>query len=165
MTKQDLTILDSQNLPRFKNGMIVDGFNGHSVGDVFNSEYNAAIDPSKKEMRPTFNVAAYNFNFDSNNSTNVSLTGPVLNLTYTHKSFINQPLASKSLNVNPFNVVNFLGKVTMDPSSDIWVDTNKKPDVVVNLGGNRGAGHSQRFSVNGGRLGAQVQRVIGIARS
>ena len=139
MTKQDLTILDSQNLPRFKNGMIVDGFNGHSVGDVFNDDYNASIDPQKKEMRPTFNVAAYNFNFDSNNSTNVSLTGPVLNLTYTHKSFINQPLASKAINVNPFSVVSFLGKVKLTPSSDIWVDTNKKPDVVVNLGGEQDA--------------------------
>ena len=139
MTKQDLTILDSQNLPRFKNGMIVDGFNGHSVGDVFNEEYIAAIDPQKKEMRPTFNVASYSFNLDSNNSTNVSLTGPVLNLTYTNKSFIYQPLSSKSLNVNPFSVVNFLGKVKLEPSSDVWVDTNKKPDVVVNLGGEQDA--------------------------
>lgn len=139
MTKQDLTILDSQNLPRFKNGMIVDSFTGHSVADVFNTEYNASIDPQKKELRPTFNVASYSFNFDSNNSTNVSLTGPVLNLSYTNKSFINQPMASKSINVNPFNVINFLGKVKLEPSSDVWVDTNKKPDVVVNLGGEQDA--------------------------
>jgi len=135
LTKQDLTILDSQNLPRFKNGIVVDAFSGHSVGDVFNEEYRAAIDPVKKEMRPTFNVSSHLFTFDANNSVGVKRTGPVLGLNYTERSFINQSMASKAINVNPFNVINFVGKVKLTPSSDVWVDTSRKPDVVVNTGG------------------------------
>jgi hypothetical protein len=34
LNKQDLTILDSSNLSRFKNGIIVDAFKGHSVADI-----------------------------------------------------------------------------------------------------------------------------------
>ena len=47
VNKQDLTILDSTNLPRFKNGIVVDGFKGHSVADVTSQEYSAAIDPNE----------------------------------------------------------------------------------------------------------------------
>ena len=36
-------------------------------------------------------------------------------------------------------MINFLGKINLDPSSDIWVDTDKKPDVLVNIGGDKDA--------------------------
>jgi hypothetical protein len=39
LNKQDLTILDSTNLPRFKNGIVVDSFDGTSVADVTNNDY------------------------------------------------------------------------------------------------------------------------------
>jgi len=43
------------------------------------------------------------------------------------------------MNINPFNVVNYIGKITLNPPSDIWVDITKKPDVTVNLGGDKDA--------------------------
>jgi len=68
LSKQDLTILDSSNLARFKNGIIVDSFKGHAIADVSKNDYKAAIDPNNKEMRPTFNISSYALNFDSANS-------------------------------------------------------------------------------------------------
>ena len=48
---------------------------------------------------------------------------------------VDQPKTSRWINVNPFNVVTYIGKITLNPSSDIWIDTNTKPDVLVNLTG------------------------------
>ena len=49
---------------RFKNGILVDGFKGHSVGDVINSDYLCAIDIEKNELRPPFKTDCYTFYLD-----------------------------------------------------------------------------------------------------
>lgn len=139
VNKQDLTILDSTNLPRFKNGIIVDSFKGHSVADVTSIEYAGAIDPKNQELRPTFNISSRMLTFDAANSSNYLQTGPFVTVSASNTSFVNQPLASKSININPFNVVNYIGKVQLNPSSDVWVDTTKKADVLVNIGGDKDA--------------------------
>ena len=139
LNKQDLTILDSTNLPRFKNGIVVDSFKGHSVADVGSSEYKAAIDPVNQELRASFNISSQLLTFDPTNSTNYMLTGPLLTSNATHTLFVDQNKASKTFNINPFNVTNYLGKIRLDPSSDFWVDTEKQPDVLVNLEGDKDA--------------------------
>ncbi len=139
VNKQDLTILDSTNLPRFKNGIIVDAFKGHSVADVTSAEYKASIDPIYQELRPSFNVTSRMLTFDAANSASYLQTGPFVTVAASNTTFVNQPLASKSMNINPFNVVNYLGKITLNPPSDVWVDTTKKPDVLVNIGGDKDA--------------------------
>jgi hypothetical protein len=139
INKQDLTILDSTNLPRFKNGIVVDAFKGHSVADVTSSEYQASIDPTNQELRPSFNVTSRMLTFDAANSASYLQTGPLVTVAASNTAFVNQPYASKSMNINPFNVVNYLGKITLNPSTDVWVDTSKKPDVLVNLNGDKDA--------------------------
>lgn len=139
VTKQDLTILDSQNLPRFKNGIVVDGFKGHSVADVTNTDYLAAIDPVSQELRPSFDISAHRLKFDAANSTNYIQVGNLVSANYSAVPLIDQSKASKAVNVNPFNVTNFLGKIKLTPQSDIWVDVTAKPDVLVNVGGDRDA--------------------------
>jgi hypothetical protein len=139
VNKQDLTILDSTNLPRFKNGIIVDSFKGHSVADVTSSEYKASIDPRLKELRPSFNVSSYMLTFDAANSGSYLQTGSFVTVAASNTAFVEQPLSSKTMNINPFNVVNYLGKIQLNPPSDIWVDTSKKPDVLVNIGGDKDA--------------------------
>ena len=139
LNKQDLTILDSSNLARFKNGIIVDGFKGHSVADVSRTEYKASIDPNRKELRPSFNISSYALTFDSANSSGYTQNGAFVTVSSTVQTFIDQPKASKVVNVNPFNVVNFLGKIELNPKSDIWVDTTRNPDVLVNIEGDKDA--------------------------
>jgi len=135
--KQDLTILDSQNLPRFKNGIIVDAFSGHSVADVFRNDYKAAIDPNRKELRPSFNISSHLLTFDASTSTGFQRRGPFVILESTSTAFIDQNKSSRFINVNPFNVVNYLGKIELDPKTDIWVDVDRRPDVLVNLEGDK----------------------------
>jgi hypothetical protein len=139
LNKQDLTILDSSNLSRFKNGIIVDAFKGHSVADVVRNEYKAAIDPNNKELRPTFNISSFALTFDSANSVGFTQNGAFITVSTTVTPYIDQSKASKVINVNPFNVVNYLGKIELNPKSDIWIDTNRNPDVIVNLTGDKDA--------------------------
>ena len=139
--KQDLTILDSTNLPRFKNGIITDSFIGSSVADVTNDSYKASIDTTNKEMRPTFNVNSFGLSFDKTSSVGCIQNGTFVSLlpSDTDKILASQTYASDLINLNPFNVVKYLGKISLDPSSDIWVDTNRAADVLVNLSGDNDA--------------------------
>jgi hypothetical protein len=51
---QDLLVQDAAGNNRFKNGILVDSFTTHAVGNVFDLDYRVAIDPAKGEMRPRF---------------------------------------------------------------------------------------------------------------
>ena len=139
VNKQDTTTNYSANLQRFKNGIIVDSFKGHSVADVTALDYASSIDPKIKELRPTFNITSRMLTFDASNSYNYLQTGPYVTVTSSNTAFVDQKLASKTININPFNVVNYIGKISLNPPSDVWVDTTKKPDVIVNLGGDKDA--------------------------
>lgn len=124
---------------RFKNGIIVDAFTGHGVGDVLNSDYKCAIDPQNRELRPPFSLRALGLDINATASTNYRRTGAFLTLPFTELTFLDQSIASQSVNVNPFNTVSFIGNIKLDPSSDTWVDTNQAPDVHVNLEGDNDA--------------------------
>lgn len=139
ISKQDLTTLDTNNLPRFKNGILVDAFTGSSVADVANPDYNASIDPKKNELRPSFSINSYSLVFNPDGSSNYLQSGPFVTSNAASVVTIDQPKASKILNVNPFNVINYLGKITLDPQTDIWQDTQSKPDVLVNMTGDADA--------------------------
>ena len=136
---QDSTTSFSANLQRFKNGIVVDSFKGHSVADVTAIDYKAAIDIKAQELRPTFNITPASLNFDASNSTTYLQSGPFVTVPASNTAFVNQSLASRTMNINPFNVINYIGKITLNPPSDVWVDITKKPDVTVNLGGDKDA--------------------------
>ena len=51
---QDMLVQDAAGNNRFKNGILVDSFTTHAVGNVFDLDYKVAIDPAKGELRPRF---------------------------------------------------------------------------------------------------------------
>jgi hypothetical protein len=53
---QDMLVQDVDGLDRFKNGILVDSFTTHAVGNVFDADYKIAIDPAKGEIRPRFSI-------------------------------------------------------------------------------------------------------------
>lgn len=120
-------------LDRFKNGILVDSFSGHSVGDVSNTDYRCSIDYVNRYLRPSFTSQAYNFTVNS--LTNAKRYGDLLLLDYTTETFINQPLSSTWVNLNPYNIFEWNGLIELNPPSDNWIDTQTRPDVVVNLNG------------------------------
>jgi len=163
INKQDFSIRDATTgLLRFKNGILVDNFDGSSVADITSADYSASIDPVRKELRPSFNIDAYSLTFDAANSTGYMQNGPIVSVDGNQVVFIDQPKASRFINVNPFNVVNFIGKVTLNPPSDFWVDTETKPDVLVNIGGNMDAWEQLGRSAATTEWGAWNTRVTGV---
>tara|TARA_Y100001937_G_scaffold39138_2_gene55649 strand:- start:6336 stop:13910 length:7575 start_codon:yes stop_codon:yes gene_type:complete len=135
---ESLFIKDANGNNRFKNGIIVDQFSGHGVGNVRNRDYNVSIDFQNQELRPPFVSENVDFDIATLNGMNQTVDG-FITLPFDEDIFIRQPLATTSINVNPFSVTNWLGEVKMDPASDNWVDTEQRPDVLVNLEGENDA--------------------------
>jgi hypothetical protein len=102
-------------------------YNVNSLADVANNDFAAAIDAVNQELRAPF-VASSN-RFDVGTLSNTVRRGDLVTLSYTETTAIDQPLASTYININPFNVIRFIGAITLEPAFDIWIDTVNLPDV------------------------------------
>ena len=52
-------------------------------------------------------------------------------------------MSSGTASINPFNIVNFIGSLKLDPASDTWFDDTTRPDVSVNL-----EGHDDNWTIS-----------------
>ncbi len=139
---QTLQIQDSNGFDRFKNGFIVDNFTGHGIGNVGNKDYKVSMDMAKGELRPMFNEDAVSLiEIDDDGTALVPAdravngyqkTGDLLTLPYSATTLISQPFASKTQNVNPFDIFNWSGSVALTPDSDEWKETERSPELVIN---------------------------------
>jgi hypothetical protein len=139
---QSLQIQDADGFDRFKNGFIVDNFKGHGIGEVTNSDYRCSVDYAKGELRPHFNQDAVELEEVDEDGTalvdadrtaaNYQKIGDCLLLPFVEKDLINQPFASKAINVNPFAIFSWMGTIELTPSSDEWRETQRTPELVVN---------------------------------
>lgn len=119
----------------FKNGFIVDSFRGHNVGNPAHPDYSCSTDKANGILRPQFVEDSIRLIWNSANSTGLRQTGPLLTLDYTEKAYIEQPYASYSEFVNPYNVFTWSGDMKLSPESDNWKDTETRPDVIVDQEG------------------------------
>jgi hypothetical protein len=139
---QSLQIQDAEGFDRFKNGFIVDNFTGHGIGDVGNLDYKVSMDMAKGILRPMFNCESVQLIEADDDGTaivaadrtsaNYQKTGDLITLPFTEQTLIEQPYASRYVNVNPFNVFTWAGSVTLDPPGDEWKETNRVPDLLIN---------------------------------
>ena len=137
-----LKITDANGLTIFKNGILVDPFKGHSVGDVNNSDYTCSIDFENQELRPSFETRVVKLVHDWEELTGESVAnseGNLWTLSYTETTAIEQPMASTTLSVNPFHTIQWRGEMRCTPPSDNWYDTSTKPFVQVNTEGENDA--------------------------
>jgi hypothetical protein len=67
---RDMLVQDSSGLDRFKNGMLIDAFVNHAIGNVFDLDYKITIDPALGHMRPLITNDEIPLVYTSN-STNV----------------------------------------------------------------------------------------------
>jgi len=142
---QSLQIQDAEGFDRFKNGFIVDNFTGHGIGDVGNVDYKVSMDMAGGFVRPMFNCESVQLIEADDDGTaivaadrtsaNYQKTGDLITLPFTEQTLIEQPYASRYVNVNPFNVFTWAGSVTLDPPGDEWKETNRVPDLLINQEG------------------------------
>jgi len=124
---------------RFKNGIIVDSFQNHTVGDHTDSHYNCSMDSADPVLRPYFLSRTVPFT-QTGNSEDIDLvtvTDGLATLSYTQgAAWIDQQKAAVSVSVNPYDVATWLGSVKLSPSSDEWMETRRAPNIVNQVGGN-----------------------------
>jgi hypothetical protein len=142
-----LQISDANGLNRFKNGILVDDFSGYSTSDTNNNDYLVTVNRRTKQMTASQNVSnfplqslslVYNMGqIDSTSANNlnykISKSGSsnFYTLPYTTSNVITQPIASRTVNLNPFGVTLNEGVVSLSPPMDNWVDTTKSPDLLI----------------------------------
>jgi hypothetical protein len=122
--------VDNDGFDRFKNGILVDRFQGHNIGNVFSPDYRVAIDTS------AFYATAYANNevqialqYNSTGSSGVIKTpGNKVMLSYDEETFIDQPYASTTINLAQELLFIWNGDLTMIPATDNWLDTNYAPE-------------------------------------
>ena len=106
-------------------------YSENSIADATNVDFNAAIDPLNAELRAPFTVSFHDFEYleDNRGSDRTSKIGDLVSLDYTEVAFIDQLLASTYVNINPFDVIRFLGTIILEPNFDQWVETKTLPAV------------------------------------
>jgi hypothetical protein len=62
-------------------------------------------------------------------------TGDLITLPYTEEEYITQSFASTTVNLNPYDVISYVGNVRLDPDSDEWMETEVLPEMTVNIPG------------------------------
>ena len=136
-----LQIQDVDGNNRFKSGFFVDDFRSNEFIDNELSE--VQVDPQTQELTPVIarntlksqlapaeelidTVLDLSTNYPLLDS-NVQKTGKAVTLAYEEKGWIEQPLATRVENVNPFHVVLYTGNVELNPAQDSWVRTIRIP--------------------------------------
>ena len=143
-----LTIKDpSTGLDRFKSGFYVDNFSTLQLANTNDPSWGCSIDTENNLCRPTHNTPSIDLQLGSSaipgvtstttpntdlafvtdlGNPNVRKTGPLVTLDYNEEEYQSQKFATRTENVNPFNIVNWSGSMELEPDpSDIWIATNQ----------------------------------------
>lgn len=145
---ETLEITDEDGLSRFKQGFVVDNFKTGTLQSTTDSGLHCSFDNENGICRPPFTQNSFGLTeyVGSNNvnnyraSNNYRSYGKVYTLPLDpvspHVAIVEQPLASRVVNVNPFAVTAFIGRMNVNPSSDDWFETKYLPDNIIQKEGN-----------------------------
>lgn len=132
-----LQVTDSSGLDRFQSGFLVDSFSGQGIGNVSSEEWNASIDQKNRELRPFFSQRQVNMLevVNSGGSYQYKVNGDIITIpraSTPEVPMISQLRASTAISVNPFDVATFRGLMYLNPWSDTWFATDRRPDIIIN---------------------------------
>lgn len=130
-------IIGDSDFERFKNGILVDSFSGHGVGDTTDRGYICSIDKNTGILRAPFTEESVRLQLQdlekyAPDDISTGLNSELALLPYSEEPFIEQLKASSHMSVNPYAVAAWWGDVKLSPSSDEWKETNQRPDVIIN---------------------------------
>ena len=127
----DMQILDENGLDRFKNGIFVDTFASHALGDFKNNDYKIIVDTKEKSIRPAFTSLSVNYNLTANSG--LVNTGGLITLPYTHTTLIEQPAVTSFRNIE-LSSYRFQGNLYLNPDIDSWIDVDQLADEQISVG-------------------------------
>ena len=127
---------ETTGLDRFKNGFIVDQFNGHSVGDVKSSDYRVAVDSQNRILRPMAQENALELVENITSGTervfkSYKKTGDLITLPYTDSAYIFNNNATRAMDIHAISMGAFKGQIDLIPEGDTWKSTERRPDLVA----------------------------------
>ena len=122
-------IQDGDGLDRFKSGFVTDNFRGHKTGDVNHPDYKIGLDRTTGTLRPQHYSKFVDLSLNTGASSNYKKTGDLITLPFTEEAYVTINKASTTEFVNPYDVVLFNGNVSLEPSRDLWFDTERLPAV------------------------------------
>ena len=127
----DIHMTDSAGLTRLKNGIVVDSFRNTKLADFANSECSISVDKQEGILRPQFDERSVNMIESGSHTPTASQSDSLWTLPYNEVTFQSQPYASTAINVNPYNVFTWEGRMTLSPESDEWKEVDVRPDVII----------------------------------
>jgi len=129
-TNDSTTYVDT--VERFKNGIFTDQFKGHAKGHIGHPNYKCSIDRNNGVVRPMYHAQNINLVRSADDAGSTAHNRSMYTLPYTSVPFIDQPNATETEFINPYNMFVWAGTVRLSPDSDEWKDVNHLPDVIVN---------------------------------
>ena len=129
-------IFGSTGIDRYKNGFLVDNFDGHNIADTTKVGYGAAVDRNRTQLRPTYVRSDISLTKDvSSTSTNVTNNNGIVTLSYTNNTLIDQKFASKLRNPVQELTFDWRGEIILNPPADNTPDITTLPDIQIDFDG------------------------------
>ena len=101
-----------------------DAFNTPLRGDTTSADFTVGYDLQRGEITPKIKSSmAVTPDIDPS-STTAEQTGQFITSSYTEVADISQNVATGVINVNPYDAYTIVGSLSIDPSSDNWIDYN-----------------------------------------
>ena len=144
---RNLVVRDATTgLDRFKSGFLVDNFKSNLSGSLGDPLHRCSIDTVEGVARPQHYTSSIDLLLGSEavvgaantsnpnadlrfvrdlGSPNSVKVGDVVCLRYTDSVWLENRFATRSENVNPFNVVNWIGVIELNPATDTWIETRR----------------------------------------
>lgn len=129
---EDMNIKDSDGLDRFKNGFIADNFQNYQAADVASSDFKAALDRKKKELRPSYTPRNKRLGVVTEES-DAKFLGKMAMIDFDSVVIDNQPFATKHISINPHFQYKKMGEMVLTPNNDVWSDVTRLPELVIDV--------------------------------
>jgi len=133
----NMQIKDEVGLERFKSGFVVDNFETHKIGHLKSIDYRCSIDTKQSVLRAqsredSFRLEEVNTKEDQRVVSGYQKTGDIITLPYTSLNLLSNPFATKTINPNPFVVIQYVGDASLDAPVDTWYENTDAPLVSDN---------------------------------
>jgi hypothetical protein len=131
----NMQVKDEIGLDRFKSGFIVDNFEYHKVGNLKSIDYKCSIDTQQSVLRPQVKEDSISLRevFTTNDERSIygyTNNNGIVTLPYTNLELVSNQFATKTINPNPFVVIQYAGDGALFPQVDNWYDSSIQPIVV-----------------------------------
>ena len=146
---KNLSIKDpNTGLDKFKSGFFVDNFRNHESHNLTGDSF-FDIDMVKGECRPRSTERNFALQFETKSTIadpvnadyrwasdfeddNITRNAQGLTLNFTEVAFVDQPLATRVENLNPFHIALYAGSIELNPATDFWIEEVilPTPDIV-----------------------------------